>query len=120
MDRELVVGQTTPVRFALAGDAVLSGEVSDELTGTPIAGATVRIANTPFTTVTKDSGRFRFFGLHIGDTEITVSADGFREQSVTRELAGKGEETLVVIAMAGDATMTANSSTPASARARVV
>ena len=62
----------------------LRGQVTSALTSSPVAGATVAIADGPNagkSATTDSSGNYGFSGLAQGGFSVTVSADGFAPQS---------------------------------------
>ena len=82
-----------PARGVYAQDYVtgsFEGEVKDSVTGSPIAGATVRITNqetgVPVAKQTDASGRFRQGLLPPGDYTITILKQGYVTQTLQRSL----------------------------------
>ncbi len=82
-----------PARNSFAQDYVtgsFEGEVKDSVTGSPIAGATVRIINletgVPVAKQTDASGRFRQGLLPPGDYSITIARQGYVTQILQRSL----------------------------------
>ncbi|MEK6279330.1 MAG: carboxypeptidase regulatory-like domain-containing protein [Acidobacteriota bacterium] len=82
-----------PARNSFAQDYVtgsFEGEVKDSVTGSPIAGATVRITNletgVPVAKQTDASGRFRQGLLPPGDYRIAIEKQGYVSQTLQRSL----------------------------------
>jgi DNA-binding beta-propeller fold protein YncE len=54
----------------------LTGKVVDALSGRPLAGATVRVANTELTTVTDSQGAYTLAGIPYGQQDLTAVVNG--------------------------------------------
>lgn len=75
-----------PAAAATTGEQTsLTGTVFDGATGTPIAGAVVRIEGTDFSAATDERGAYRFPGLPAGSYNVTLDylGDAPRSESVT-------------------------------------
>ena len=66
-----------------AGDGIISGVVVDQITQSPIPGATVRVLGTSRGAATNSDGAFRIEGLPIGTYRIEVSSVGFEPLILT-------------------------------------
>lgn len=67
-----------------AQTVAVAGTVTDNATGDPIAGATVRIDGDDTATTTTDSdGTYRVTGLATGELTLEADADGFRAKTAT-------------------------------------
>ena len=70
-----VVRVTDADRVLYAADlATLNGTVLDSTRGEPLAGATVRLVNTTFSTTSDSVGRFQFAGSMDGDYRVAFTA----------------------------------------------
>ena len=84
---------TNGVALALAAAASVSGVVSDAQSGAPIAGATVWSSNAAAATAQTDSaadGAYALHGLAPGNSDVVVTADGYRPRRVPVLLAAGG------------------------------
>lgn len=66
--------------------ATFVGVVADSLTGEPLAGAYVSLANEEQTIVTGMNGRFELGGVRTGDVTVQIRRPGFRTGSVHFEI----------------------------------
>ena len=83
---EVVDGMTTTQNFTLnlSPTHSVSGTVANLTTGLPIAGATVRILNTPIPPTTTDAnGMYLFASVLEGTYDMQASAPGFTTQTQT-------------------------------------
>lgn len=63
---------------------VVSGQVTDDVTGAPVVGAVIQLSGAQSASaVTNDSGAYEIIGLAPGDFSILVSADGYRQAGAT-------------------------------------
>jgi len=78
----------------------IGGVVVDEATGEPIGDARVQISDDERTTIrTSEEGIWRFTELGLGTYEIRATADGYGQETVTRQLAPGQEITDVEIVL---------------------
>ncbi|MBU3742750.1 MAG: TonB-dependent receptor, partial [Candidatus Kapabacteria bacterium] len=68
---------------ALAQQAVLTGSVTDRMTGTAVQGVTVRIEGTRLGAITDKQGRFRIANPPSGPVVIAASCVGYQAMQVT-------------------------------------
>lgn len=78
----------------LSGGTVVSGQVRNKASQTPIAGAKVGVAKSDKAVETDEQGRFRLEGMRSGKHAIEVSAPGFARWEDSVELAVNQEKTL--------------------------
>lgn len=83
-----------PAAAATGEPSSLTGTVFDGATGTPIAGAAVRIEGTDLSTVTDDRGAYRFPDLAPGDYTIVLDYLGDAPRTETVTIAGGEPATL--------------------------
>lgn len=100
-DNNVLVLQAGAQREAEAGS--LRGTVTDATTGTPLAGAAVRIAGANLSAVTNARGAYRFPGVPAGEYSVTLDYLGSADQTQTAFIAGGGE-TVLDFRQGGDAT----------------
>lgn len=86
-------------RATLAGIVVWKGNEQ------PVSGVAVRIPSLDVSTTTDESGLFRLERLPEGETEIEISAAGFRTEKQTGTLT-VGQETQLKVFLSGNATLT--------------
>jgi len=92
-----------PLEIKLKGNVVLTGTIVDGFTEQPVAEATVSVGDPPITATTGADGQFRIEGLRGGiESDVSVSAAGYRKEEVKEELADGGE-VVIAIPLAGNA-----------------
>lgn len=83
--------------YRAAATVRLTGQVIDSVTGAPVASATVQVESTALVQAAGDDGRFDFQALPAGVYAVTVSAVGYRTQTVRDlEIVGDQPRRLVV------------------------
>ena len=90
-DNNVLVLQADARREAEAGS--LRGVVTDATTGTPLAGAAVRIAGTTLSAVTNERGAYRFPAVPAGEYSVTLDYLGSPRQTLPVFIGG-GESVL--------------------------
>jgi hypothetical protein len=96
---EVVDGMTTTQNFTLnlSPTHSVSGTVANLTTGLPIAGATVRILNTPIPPTTTDAnGMYLFASVVEGTYDMQASAPGFMTQTQTGVVVNVVNQDVVV------------------------
>jgi hypothetical protein len=101
--QELAAGRETPVRLALTGEVLLTGEVVDAQSA-PIPEAEVRIEGGKLAAKTDLAGRFSVANVRGGPAKINVSAVGFLPSVKELRLAADAESHLHVV-LTGDAVL---------------
>ncbi|HYH56870.1 MAG TPA: TonB-dependent receptor, partial [Anseongella sp.] len=66
----------------------LSGTVKDKTSGSPLAGATVHLQNTYFSTQADASGNFTFEGLRAGNYRVSVTFIGYAPAEIPVRIPG--------------------------------
>ncbi len=74
-----------------SGYGEVSGYVLDAMEQTPLAGATITIENTAFTTTTNESGIYSISDIPVGTYTITASKEGYDSQSNTIQVLANQE-----------------------------
>ncbi len=75
----------------------VSGSVYDQATNQPVVGARVQLADLNKTTATNELGQYRFQGLAVGTYTVTLSALGYRAQTIS--VVVRDDETTTVKTM---------------------
>jgi hypothetical protein len=85
---------------------VIRGEVMDEGTRSPIAGATVMVTGTgPMTgSITDDAGIFRIDRVPVGRIDLLVTSVGYDQKKLTGILLGTGKELVIGVSLSGSVT----------------
>src|SRR5687768_1357201 len=71
-----IVGATSSLSAATAGDGIISGNVSNAATGNLLEGARVEVPQLGLSTLTDSTGRFIITNLPPGAHEVVVSYTG--------------------------------------------
>lgn len=90
----LLLAPALPLDAQSTGQVV--GRVTDELTGSPVVGAVVRIADSQLWSLTDGAGTFRITGVHPQDHEVEVRATGYATFVVSLTLYPGGTARLEV------------------------
>ncbi|HEX2533950.1 MAG TPA: carboxypeptidase regulatory-like domain-containing protein, partial [Chitinophagaceae bacterium] len=77
----------------------LRGQVVDPALGTPVAGATVQLAGTSFTTLTGKDGSFRLRNVPVGKYTLQVTHAGMRSVQLPEVAVWSGKETVLTVSM---------------------
>jgi len=78
----------------------IKGEVVDEVSKSPIEGATVNLAgNVSTSTITNKDGLFTLLNVPVGRQKIEVSSVGYESQSINDILVTSGKEVLIHISL---------------------
>lgn len=85
--------------FALAQTTILSGRVTDALTGQTLVGATVQLSGTAQGTSTDSTGRYQLAQLRPGFYNLEVSFLGYRKVVVPEVLLNAGTANIVDVAL---------------------
>lgn len=108
----------------------VTGQVTDEATGAPIFGASVKLSGDLPAVVTNSEGQFEVIGVANGSYTLTVTADGYAEKTtesfsvsgadVTQDVALTAQETMTVDTIATDTmTVTVNKKFPQVVRYKI-
>jgi hypothetical protein len=103
LKQELDSGKPTSVAIALAGNAVLEGNIVHLLTGKPVAEARVVVAKTKLAVTAGPDGRFRIEKLRGGAAKIEVSAEGHGRQTFDVALVSGKSTTADSLELGGEA-----------------
>jgi hypothetical protein len=94
--------EPTDLLIRLAGDARFVGQILDERSGSPIAGAQVTITESSLETVADAKGWFAFKQAPSGPVKVAVAAKGYKSREVSRELIANEERSMrILLAGAG-------------------
>lgn len=72
-----VTGDSKPISILLGGNAAVTGEVLDGVTGLPVVAAEIRIAKTVLKATTDKQGAFHLEGAFPGTVMLTAQAEGY-------------------------------------------
>ena len=103
VDRQLEGAKVVPIRVGLYGAGTLSGRVTAQADGKPLANAQLAVSDLHLSTTTGEWGEFRFEKLPPGEHSLTVSMPGFADsqRSIRAQDAGETLE----IALFGNASL---------------
>lgn len=82
VERELSSSDDNSLTVALSGNAALVGQVTDGLLQTPVAGAEVRLAGSPFQTKTDATGKYRLDAVPSLKARLDVRQSGYVPQPI--------------------------------------
>jgi hypothetical protein len=89
------VGESSPeLQIVLGGPAVLTGRITDKLTGAGVAEADVSLANTKANVRTDAQGQYRLENLFGGPAEVVVAAAGYPDARAKVDVSPQNETSL--------------------------
>jgi hypothetical protein len=87
----VMIGAGTTTSHAQQPTGVLAGRVVDELTGRPVAGATVEVIGLDLRTVADAAGRFVLDAVPVGLQRVLVRAIGYAAATRANLAIGSGK-----------------------------
>jgi len=75
------------------------GTISDQVLGTPIAGATVTILPINKTIVTDEKGGFRFIDVPVGSVQLKITCVGYKDVILENIHVNAGKEVVLTVSM---------------------